>query len=113
MKIYALTLGIIAVIFFSCTRDTDEFEGPALDDLYGGFAVLEGLDISNRNVDFSANENTFFTARFSKNVDWERDDLFHLSLDKLSGFLCEKITRNFVIRNDYGLYEYTVYVLKK
>lgn len=49
----------------------------------------------------------------SKNVDWERDDLFHVSLDLLSGFLCKNITRNFVIRNDYGLYEYTVYVFKK
>ena len=49
----------------------------------------------------------------SKNVDWERDDLFHVSLDLISGFLCKNLTRDFVIRNDYGLYEYTVYVLKK
>lgn len=49
----------------------------------------------------------------SKNVDWERDDLFHLPLDLLTGFLCKNITRDFVIRNDYGLYEYTVYLLKK
>ena len=49
----------------------------------------------------------------SKNVDWEREDLFHVSLDKLSEFLCKNITRDFVIRNDYGLYEYTVYILKK
>jgi len=49
----------------------------------------------------------------SKNVDWEREDLFHVSLDLMSNFLCEKITRNFIIRYDYGLYEYTVYILKK
>jgi len=49
----------------------------------------------------------------SKNVEWERDDLFHVSLDLLSSFLCENITRNFVIRNDYGLYEYTIYIYKK
>lgn len=48
----------------------------------------------------------------SKNVDWEREDLFHVSLDLLTGFLCKQVTRNFVIRNDYGLYEYTVYVFK-
>jgi len=48
----------------------------------------------------------------SKNVDWERDDLFHLSHDLLSDFLCKNLTRNYIIRNDYGLYEYTVYVLK-
>ena len=49
----------------------------------------------------------------SKNVEWERDDLFHLPHDLLSNFLCEKLTRNYVIRNDYGLYEYTVYIFKK
>lgn len=48
----------------------------------------------------------------SKNVDWERDDLFHLSHDLLSDFLCNDISRNYVIRNDYGLYEYTTYVYK-
>lgn len=48
----------------------------------------------------------------SKAVDWERDDLFHLSLDKLVNFLTDKLSRNFVIRNDYGLYEYTVYLYK-
>ncbi len=49
----------------------------------------------------------------SKDVDWERDDLFHLPLNVLSGFLTKEITRNFIIRYDYGLYEYTVYVYKK
>ena len=45
-------------------------------------------------------------------VDWERDDLFHVSMDTLAGFLCKEVTRDFVIRNDYGLYEYTVYLRK-
>lgn len=49
----------------------------------------------------------------SKNVDWEREDLFHVSLDRLTRFLCDKLSRNFVIRNDYGLYEYTVYIYKQ
>lgn len=48
----------------------------------------------------------------SKQVDWERVDLFHVSLDMLSSFLCLNVTRDFVIRNDYGLYEYTVYIYK-
>ncbi len=46
----------------------------------------------------------------SKQVDWERDDLFHLPLDLLSEFLTREISRNFVVRHDYGLYEYTAYV---
>ena len=48
----------------------------------------------------------------SKAVDWERDDLFHLSIDQLMDFLTRKISRHVVIRNDYGLYEYTAYVYK-
>jgi SAM-dependent methyltransferase len=48
----------------------------------------------------------------SKHVDWERDDLFHLSMDRLGNFLSEKISRHFVFRSDYGLYEYTCYVYR-
>jgi SAM-dependent methyltransferase len=48
----------------------------------------------------------------SNNVDWKRDDLFHVSLDKVTSFACKNLSRNFVIRNDYGLYEYTMYVYK-
>ena len=46
----------------------------------------------------------------TKHVDWEREDLFHLPFDTLAEFLKKELTRNFVFRNDYGLYEYTTYV---
>lgn len=49
----------------------------------------------------------------SKAVDWERDDLFHLPTDLLISFLAKKISRHFIIRNDYGLYEYTTYIYKQ
>jgi hypothetical protein len=48
----------------------------------------------------------------SKHVDWERDDLFHLPFDELAGWLVSEISRNFVIRSDYRLYEYTTYVYR-
>jgi SAM-dependent methyltransferase len=48
----------------------------------------------------------------SSHVDWERGDLFHLPLDALASYLARELTRNFVIRNDYGLYEYTTYVYR-
>jgi SAM-dependent methyltransferase len=57
--------------------------------------------------------NGFAFNVMSKNVDWEREDLYHVSHDILSSFLCANLTRNYIIRNDYGLYEYTVYVFKK
>jgi SAM-dependent methyltransferase len=48
----------------------------------------------------------------SKHVDWEREDLFHLPLDTLGAFLTGSVSRNFVVRSDYGLYEYTTYVYR-
>jgi cyclopropane fatty-acyl-phospholipid synthase-like methyltransferase len=48
----------------------------------------------------------------SKHVQWERDDLFHLPFDLLAQFLSEKLSRNFVFRSDYKLYEYTTYVYR-
>lgn len=48
----------------------------------------------------------------SKQVDWERDDLFHLPLDPLLDFLARELSRHVVVRQDYGLYEYTVYVYR-
>lgn len=49
----------------------------------------------------------------SKNVDWERDDLFHVSMDELSAFLTKYLSRHFEIKHQYGLYEYTVYLYKE
>lgn len=48
----------------------------------------------------------------SKHVDWEREDLFHLPFDTLAEFLAKNLSRNFIFRNDYGLYEYTTYVYR-
>lgn len=48
----------------------------------------------------------------SKHVDWEREDLFHLPFDTLGEWLTRSVSRNFLIRNDYGLYEYTTYVYR-
>ena len=48
----------------------------------------------------------------SKHVDWEREDLFHLPFDELARFLTAEVSRDFVLRADYGLYEYTAYVYR-
>jgi SAM-dependent methyltransferase len=48
----------------------------------------------------------------SKQVEWERDDLFHLPFETLAGFLTDELSRHFVIRQDYGLYEYTTYLYR-
>ena len=49
----------------------------------------------------------------SKNVDWERPDLFHVPLDCLTKFLTSQLSRHFTVREDYGLYEFTVYLYKE
>jgi len=65
--------------------------------------ILRVMDIANIGIAFNV---------MSKDVDWERDDLFHLPMNLLSEFLTKQVSRNFIIRNDYGLYEYTTYVYK-
>ena len=66
-------------------------------------ALIKLWDKTNKGIAFNV---------MSKHVDWERDDLFHVSLDELGWFLKKNLSRNFIIRNDYGLYEYTTYVYK-
>jgi SAM-dependent methyltransferase len=48
----------------------------------------------------------------SDHVDWRRDDLFHVPHDRLAALLVRRLSRHFVFRNDYGLYEYTTYVYR-
>jgi SAM-dependent methyltransferase len=45
-------------------------------------------------------------------LDWERDDLFHVPFDTMAGFVRQTLSRHFVFRQDYGAYEYTVYVYR-
>jgi hypothetical protein len=58
-----------------------------------------------------ANKGIAFNV-MSHHVDWQRDDLFHLPLEPLTRFLTTKLSRHFVIRHDYHLYEYTVYLYR-
>jgi SAM-dependent methyltransferase len=46
-------------------------------------------------------------------VDWYRDELFYLPLDKMFALIKQNLSRHIIFRADYGLYEYTVYVYKK
>lgn len=48
----------------------------------------------------------------SEFVDWKREDLFHVPLNVVALFATKELTRHYVIRNDYKLYEFTTYVYK-
>lgn len=65
--------------------------------------LLKAWEINNVGMAFNV---------MSTHVDWQRDDLFHVPMDMMADFLHKNISRNFAIRRDYGLYEYTVYVFK-
>lgn len=45
--------------------------------------------------------------------DWERDDLFYVSFDKMADFVrADLASKEFALRHDYGLWEYTTYVYR-
>jgi SAM-dependent methyltransferase len=49
----------------------------------------------------------------SNHVDVMHPDLFHLPMDTLASFLTRNISSNFIIRNDYNLEEYAVYLYRR
>lgn len=73
--------------------------------MMGFFTTLVGKLFPHVRVGLAFNAMT-------KHVDWERDDLFHLPFDTLAAFLKRSVSRKFVIRSDYGLYDYTTYVYR-
>jgi SAM-dependent methyltransferase len=92
------------------------------------YVVLNGVFTEKRSLSYSEMLAYFFQVLrrvysktsvglafnvMSSHVDWERDDLFHLPIDTLAAFLTEELSRDFVVRNDYGLYEYTTYVYRR
>jgi hypothetical protein len=54
----------------SCEHDTDTFDGPFLVDRFGEFVLIDSLDVSQLEVNFSEGQSVFFTAQFNKRVDW-------------------------------------------
>lgn len=68
-------------------------------------AVLERLwPVTRKAIAFNV---------MSKQVDWERGDLFHVSLDRMAEFLHRLAGRHVTFHADYGLFEYTSYVWKE
>ncbi len=49
----------------------------------------------------------------SKQQEWGSDLLFEVPVDDLMDFLARRFGRHVVIRRDYGLYEYTVYLYRE
>jgi Methyltransferase domain len=49
----------------------------------------------------------------SAHAEWKREDLFQLPLDAMAEFVTSQLSESFLVRNDYGLDEYTVYVFRE
>jgi SAM-dependent methyltransferase len=48
----------------------------------------------------------------SAQVKWERDDLFHVPFDTMADFVTSRLSPHFLFRQDYGLFDYTIYVYR-
>jgi SAM-dependent methyltransferase len=109
--------------FYCADILVDELVVPCFDYIVmnGVFTEKQSMSHEEMTVYFQSLLNKVFSlARkgvafnvMSKQVDWERNDLFHLPLDELATFVTKSLSRYFIVRNDYGLYEYTVYLYRK
>jgi SAM-dependent methyltransferase len=80
-----------------------------------GISVPEMTDFFRSSIErlFGfANRGIAFNT-MSKQVDWEREDLHHVSFDELGSYLTAHLSRHFTFHHDYGLYEFTTYVGKE
>ena len=79
--------------------------GLSFDEMFSYFkeTIQKVFQKTNRGLAFNV---------MAKQVDWENEGNFYLSFDVLADFLTKNVSKNFVFRKDYGLYEYTTYVYK-
>ena len=83
------------------------------------YVIMNGVFTEKRELSFDAMEQfmhamlaaAFLSSRkgiafnvMSVHVEWQRDDLFHLPLDRLFAFLKLRLSRHIVFRLDYGLW---------
>ena len=68
MKKLKFLLFVLTILFVSCEKD--KFEGPMLDNPNVEIEILQPLEVLG-STDFSNNQNTYFKASFTKQVDWK------------------------------------------
>jgi SAM-dependent methyltransferase len=87
----------------------------------GVFTEKRDLAFEEMNSNFEAILHKLWSATrqgmafnlMSTQVEWQRDILFHMPLERLAAFVTREISRHLIIRMDYGLHEYTVYVYRQ
>ncbi|MDW3177648.1 MAG: class I SAM-dependent methyltransferase [Acidimicrobiia bacterium] len=83
------------------TEKLDLTQEEMLEFLWSMLSVL--FDSARRGVAFNV---------MSTKVEWEREDLFHLEADLVRQFASDTLGASCQIVEDYGLYEYTVYLYR-
>ena len=69
MKKLKFLLLLLPFLFNSCEKE--KIEGPSLNDLFADLEILEPLSVVGDSVDFASGQNIYFTASFSKQLDWK------------------------------------------
>ncbi len=90
--------------------------------VFGGIFTLRSFDTEAQMADFMMRLLTLAFSHcrvgiafnvMSKHVDWERADLFHVPFDRMADLIGRNLSRHYLFRADYGLYEYTTYVYRE
>jgi len=104
---------------------TDIFSSPKLPMTFD-FIIANGVFTQKRGMSDSRMDEFFVEATrilfnnarrgvavnvMSPIVDWRRDGNFHLSLSRVEE-IASTLSNRFLIRHDYGLHEYTLYLIK-
>ncbi len=69
MKKLKFLLFLFPFFFTSCEKE--KIEGPSLNDLFADLEILEPLSVVGDSADFAGGQNIYFTASFSKQLDWK------------------------------------------
>jgi hypothetical protein len=69
MKKLKFLLFLFPFFFTSCEKE--KIEGPSLNDLFADLEILEPLSVVGDSADFASGQNIYFTASFSKQLDWK------------------------------------------
>ena len=64
LVLLAITLSV------SCRKNTTDFDGPSINDIYSNFKVLETFKADRDSVNFTIGQNVVFSGKFNKIVDW-------------------------------------------
>ena len=66
-----ILIAVLATLCVGCTKNTEEFDGPSIEEIFSEFTVLEAFKADRDSVDFAMGERVTFTAKFNKTVDWK------------------------------------------